>query len=76
MDAIVVGISDEHAVLNLILAKATSAIVRPNEGWQPKTFFYGYLWYQTNLIAGDKSYDVNIAWGGGKNLGSMVTQEE
>lgn len=49
------------------LAKATSAIVRPNEDWQPKTFFYGYLWYQTNLTTGDKSYDVNIAWGGGGN---------
>ena len=49
------------------LAKATSAITRPNEDWQPETFFYGYLWYQTNLTAGDKSYDVNIAWGAGGN---------
>jgi len=47
------------------LAKATSAITRPTEDWQPETFFYGYLWYQTNLTAGDKSYDVKMAWGGG-----------
>ncbi|PHR93283.1 MAG: hydrolase [Robiginitomaculum sp.] len=49
------------------LAKATSAITQPTEDWQPETFFYGYLWYQTNLTAGDKSYDVKIAWGGGGN---------
>lgn len=49
------------------LAKAMSAITQPNEDWQPETFFYGYLWYQTNLSAGNKSYDVNIAWGAGGN---------
>ena len=32
------------------LAKATSAITRPTEDWQPETFFYGYLWYQTDII--------------------------
>jgi CubicO group peptidase (beta-lactamase class C family) len=50
------------------LAKATSAITRATEDWQePETFFYGYLWYQTNVIVRDKSYDVKIAWGGGGN---------
>jgi len=50
------------------LVKATSAITRASEDWQgPETFFYGYLWYQTNVIVGDKSYDVKIAWGGGGN---------
>ena len=50
------------------LSKATSAITRATEDWQePETFFYGYLWYQTNVIVGDKSYDVKIAWGGGGN---------
>ncbi|NQZ79427.1 MAG: serine hydrolase [Colwellia sp.] len=48
------------------LAKATSAITRATEDWQ-ETFFYGYLWYQTNIAVGDKSYDVKIAWGGGGN---------
>lgn len=50
------------------LAKATSAITPANEDWQgPETYFYGYLWYQTDLISGDKSYDVKVAWGGGGN---------
>jgi hypothetical protein len=50
------------------LAKATSAITRANEDWQgPETYFYGYLWYQTNLTSGDKSYDVKVAWGAGGN---------
>ncbi|WND03841.1 serine hydrolase [Temperatibacter marinus] len=49
------------------LAKATSAITRVTEDWQPKSFFYGYLWYQTNLIVGDKSYDAKVSWGGGGN---------
>jgi len=50
------------------LAKATSAITQATEDWQePETFFYGYLWYQTNVAVGDKIYDVKIAWGGGGN---------
>ena len=49
------------------MAKATSRITKPTEDWQPENFFYGYFWYQTNLTAGDKSYDVNIAWGAGGN---------
>jgi len=50
------------------LAKATSAITRATEDWQePETFFYGYLWYQTDVAVGDKNYDVKIAWGGGGN---------
>lgn len=49
------------------LTKATSAITRPTEDWQPKTFFYGYLWYQTDISVRDKSYDVKVAWGAGGN---------
>ena len=50
------------------LAKATSAITRATENWQePETFFYGYLWYQTDVAVKDKSYDVKVAWGGGGN---------
>lgn len=48
------------------LAKATSAITRATEDWQ-ENFFYGYLWYQTDVAVKDKSYDVKIAWGGGGN---------
>lgn len=47
------------------LAKATSNITRPTEDWQPKTYAYGYFWYQTHFPVGDKSYEANIAWGGG-----------
>jgi CubicO group peptidase (beta-lactamase class C family) len=50
------------------LAKATSGITRATEDWQePESFFYGYLWYQTDVIVGNKSYGVKIAWGGGGN---------
>jgi CubicO group peptidase (beta-lactamase class C family) len=60
--------NDEQFLSANYLAKATSAITRATEDWQgPETYFYGYLWYQTNLTAGDKSYDVKIAWGGGGN---------
>ncbi|OSY89342.1 beta-lactamase [Tenacibaculum holothuriorum] len=47
------------------LSKATSAITKPTEDWQPKTFSYGYLWYQTTLKIKNKSYDIKITWGGG-----------
>mgnify|MGYP000421604924 CR=1 FL=1 len=56
------------------LAKATSRITQPNEDWQPKTFSYGYLWYQTNLIIKNKNYDINIAWGAGGNR--IILSEE
>lgn len=49
------------------LTKATSAMIPTKEDWQPKTFNYGYLWYQTNLTAAGKSYDVKITWGAGGN---------
>ena len=47
------------------LAKATSGITKPTEVWQPKTYSYGYFLYQTNITVGDKSFDANLAWGGG-----------
>ncbi|WP_262696320.1 serine hydrolase domain-containing protein [Kordiimonas aquimaris] len=47
------------------LAKATSGITKAAAEWQPETYRYGYFWYQTNITAGDKSYDVKLAWGGG-----------
>ena len=49
------------------LTKATSALTQTNEDWQPKSFFFGYLWYQTDITIADKSYDVNLTWGGGGN---------
>ena len=47
------------------LAKATSKMTKATASWHPKNFFYGYFWYQTNITVGDKSYDANLAWGGG-----------
>ncbi|PCI63170.1 MAG: hydrolase [Kordiimonadales bacterium] len=56
------------------LAKATSRITKPTADWHPKDFFYGYFWYQTNISVGDKSYDVNLSWGGGGQR--IITVEE
>jgi len=47
------------------LASATSGITKAAEDWQPDNFNYGYFWYQTDMIVGDKSYNAKIAWGGG-----------
>lgn len=47
------------------LAKATTGITQPTEDWQPEAYSYGYFWYQTNMTVGDKSYNANMAWGGG-----------
>ena len=56
------------------MAKATSSITKPTEDWQPETYFFGYFFYQTNITVGDKSYDVNFAWGGGGQY--IITVEE
>jgi len=47
------------------LNKATSGIVKPTEDWMPETYRYGYFWYQTPLMVGNKSYNTTFAWGGG-----------
>jgi predicted alpha/beta superfamily hydrolase/CubicO group peptidase (beta-lactamase class C family) len=47
------------------LSRATSAITKPTEDWQPKTFSYGYLWYQTSMMIKNKSFKIKITWGGG-----------
>lgn len=55
----------EQLISKAFIAKATSGITLPTENWQPKTYRYGYYWYQTNIIVGGKSYKANLAWGGG-----------
>lgn len=55
----------EQLISEKYLAVATSGITLAAEDWQPNSFNYGYLWYQTNMIIEDKSYDAKIAWGGG-----------
>jgi len=58
------------------LAKATSGITQATADWQPEAYSYGYFWYQTNLTVGDKSYDANMAWGGGGEHIIMVPELE
>lgn len=47
------------------LAKATSGLVNPAQDWMPKTYRYGYFWYQAPLAVGNKSYNASFSWGGG-----------
>lgn len=62
----------EQLISAEFLAKATSNITKPTESWIPDTFNYGYFWYQTDMAIGDKSYDVNLAWGAGGQRIIMV----
>jgi len=64
----------EQLISAKYLASATSGITKAAEDWQPDSFNYGYFWYQTDMIVGDKSYDANIAWGGGGQ--HIITVEE
>lgn len=58
----------EQLLSSEYIAKATSPITLASEDWQgPETYFYGYLWYTTNMTFSGKSYDVKVAWGGGGN---------
>ena len=47
------------------LEKATQGLVTPAIDWMPKNYGYGYFWYYTPVIAGGKTYDATLAWGGG-----------
>lgn len=47
------------------LDKATTGILRPTEDWIPKSYYYGYYWYQTQIAVGSKNYNTAFAWGGG-----------
>lgn len=57
-----------------ILADATSKITKATADWHPDNFNYGYFFYQTDIKVGDKSYNANIAWGGGGQ--HLITLEE
>jgi len=56
---------DEQLISAEYIAMATSKITKPTEDWQPETYSYGYFFYQTHITVGDKSYNANMAWGGG-----------
>ncbi|WP_074410416.1 serine hydrolase domain-containing protein [Aquimarina megaterium] len=64
----------EQLISAKFLANATSNIIKPTEDWQPDSFNYGYFFYQTNIIVGDKSYDTTFAWGGGGQY--IITVDE
>ncbi len=55
----------EQLIPEAFVAKATSKITKPTANWQPKTYSYGYFWYQTDITIDDKNYNANFAWGGG-----------
>lgn len=55
----------EQFISAKFLANATGKLTKATEDWQPNNYNYGYFWYQTDIKAGDKSYDAKIAWGGG-----------
>ena len=55
----------EQLIPEAYVAKATSKITKPTANWQPKTYSYGYFWYQADITVGDKNYNANFAWGGG-----------
>lgn len=66
--------NEEQLISAEFLAKATSKITKPTEGWIPDTYSYGYFWYQTDVTVGDQIYSVNFAWGGGGQY--IITVDE
>lgn len=64
----------EQLISAKFLADATSKITKATEDWHPDNFYYGYFFYQTKIKVGDKSFNANIAWGGGGQ--HLVTIEE
>lgn len=55
----------EQLVPEAFVTKSISGITQPTESWQPRTYRYGYYWYQTNIMVGGKNYETSFAWGGG-----------
>ena len=43
------------------------ALTPATASWHPKNFFYGYFWYQTNIVINDKNYSISKTWGAGGN---------
>ena len=58
------------------LAKATSGLVKPTEDWMPDSYRYGYFFYQTPIIVGDKKYNATFSWGGGGQRVIVVEELE
>ncbi|BBN83176.1 hypothetical protein PA25_31610 [Pseudoalteromonas sp. A25] len=56
------------------LSKATSNIIKPTEDWMPDEYRYGYFWYSMPVVVEGKTYDLDIAWGGGGNRVIVVEE--
>lgn len=64
----------EQLIPEVFIATAMRKITQPTAAWQPKTYSYGYFWYQTDITVGDKNYSTNFAWGGGGQY-TIVVEE-
>ena len=56
------------------LAAGFDPITKATESWQPESFNYGYLWYQTDIVLNNKKYNVDLTWGGGGNRIILVNE--
>ena len=64
----------EQLISQEFLAIATQKLTKATADWHPKNFNYGYLFYQTDILVGNKTYSANIAWGGGGQHLVMVKE--
>ncbi|MEC8327248.1 MAG: serine hydrolase [Pseudomonadota bacterium] len=64
----------EQFISPAYLRKATSNIIKPTEDWMPDEYRYGYFWYSMPVVVEGKTYDLNVAWGGGGNRVIVVEE--
>ncbi|KPV95083.1 Beta-lactamase [Pseudoalteromonas sp. P1-9] len=65
---------EEQFISPAYLSKATSNIIKPTEDWMPDEYRYGYYWYSMPVVVEGKTYDLNVAWGGGGNRVIVVDE--
>ncbi|MCF6459223.1 serine hydrolase [Pseudoalteromonas sp. MMG024] len=65
---------EEQFISPAYLNKATSNIIKPTEDWMPDEYRYGYYWYSMPVVVEGKTYDLNVAWGGGGNRVIVVEE--
>lgn len=58
-------LNDEQFIPAEYITRATTGLVKPAEDWMPDSYRYGYFFYQSPLMVGEKSYNATFAWGGG-----------
>lgn len=64
----------EQFISPTYLSKATSNIIKPTEDWMPDEYRYGYFWYSMPVVVEGKTYELNVAWGGGGNRVIVVEE--